>query len=163
MFKLEIIRDTPLGKKNNEDTSVSEAIFSTYLEYKTDILLHWNDLTLCLSRRGDISEIYSDVVDVLIELEKRTESFFMAFLSSSFTAYWDFKITDSDLVIVSAKWIDVVYLDKEKSNIKKSTMTISISDFTEQWNSILKIIKKDLVFLGYNDKLDGFGFLKNLN
>ena len=132
MFKLEIIRDTPLGEKDSEDTSVSEAIFSTYLEYKTDILLHWDDLVLCLSRRGDISDIYDDIIDVLTNLEKGTEFFFMAFLSSSFTARWDFKIIGSNLLMVEAKWIDVVYLDKRKSNIKKSSMIVTVSDFAEQ-------------------------------
>lgn len=162
MFKLEVIRDTLLGTKDSEDTSVSEAIFSTYLEYSPDILLHWNDLTLCLSRRGDISDIYDDIIDILTQLEHRIESFFMAFLSSSFTAHWDFKIIDSNLIKVDAKWIDVVYLDKSKSNIKRSSMVISISDFTEQWKKILRSIKKDLLSLGYDNTLDGFVFLDTL-
>ncbi|MCE4057324.1 hypothetical protein [Pseudomonas sp. Au-Pse12] len=162
MFKLEIIRNTPLGKKDDEDSSVSEAIFSTYLEYKTDILLHWDDLTLCLSRRGDISEIYDDIIDMLNQLEYKTKSFFMAFLSSTFTTHWDFKVIDTDLMMVSAKWVDVVYFDKKKTNIKNSSMLISISDFTEQWKKILRTIKKDLLFLGYDNTLDGFIFLDNL-
>lgn len=160
IFKLEIVRDTPLGKKDIEDRSVSDAIFSTYLEYKTDILLHWGDLALCLSRRGDISDIYDDIVDVLTNLEKGTEFFSMAFLSSSFTTHWDFKIISSDLVMMDAKWIDVVYLHEGKSNVKTSHMIVSISDFTEQWVKVLRSIKKDLVHLDYDDNLHGFSFLE---
>lgn len=162
MFKLEIIRDTPLEKKDDEDTSVSEAISSIYSEYTPDILLHWDELTLCLSRRGDISDIYDDIVDVLTQLECRVESFFMAFLSSSFTTHWNFKIIEPDLVRVTAKWVDVVYFDNNKSKIKKSSMVISISDFTEQWRKIFIAIKKDLLSLGYNNNLEGFIFLDKL-
>lgn len=162
MFKIELIRNTPLGHKDDEDISVSEAIFSTYSDYESDIHLIFGDLVLCLSRKGDISDIYSDISDIFSQLENGTKNFFMAFLSSSFTTHWDFELTKFDVVKIKAKWIDVVYFDKNQSMIKESEVEVHVSEFKKQWKKIFEPIRKDLLTLGYDNKLKGFGFLDNL-
>ncbi|POP44312.1 hypothetical protein CHU32_02575 [Superficieibacter electus] len=76
MFKLEMVRTTPLGQKDNEDLSVSEAISSTCSDYETDIHLFFGDLILCLSKRGDISDIYNDIIDIFKQLNCGAKRFF---------------------------------------------------------------------------------------
>lgn len=163
MFKLELVRNTPLGQKDDDDISVSEAISSTYSDYETDIHLFFNDLILCLSRKGDISDIYGDIIDIFKEIERGTEDFYMAFLSSSFTTHWDFKLIAPNVIKIKAKWVDVVYFDKKQAMIKKSEVKIHASEFMKQWKKILKPIKNDLLTLGYNSRLEGFHFLENMN
>ncbi|ECF6265277.1 hypothetical protein PL246_23340 [Salmonella enterica] len=163
MFKLELVRKTPLGQKDDEDISVSEAIFSAYSDYETDIHLFFNDLILCLSRKGDISDIYGDIVDIFKQIEHGTKEFYMAFLSSSFTTHWDFELITPNVIKIKAKWVDVVYFDKKQSMIKKSEIKIHVSEFMEQWKKIFEPIKNDLLTLGYDNKLEGFYFLENLN
>ncbi|MFC3157985.1 hypothetical protein SAMN05443633_104326 [Chryseobacterium arachidis] len=41
MFKIEFNKARELGAKDVEDTSVNEAIWSIYPEYKSDIFIHW--------------------------------------------------------------------------------------------------------------------------
>lgn len=162
MFKLELVRDTPLGQKDDEDISVSEAIFSTYSDYETDIHLFFNDLILCLSRKGDVSDIYSDVVDIFRQLEHGTKNFFMAFLSSSFTTHWDFELITPDVIKIKAKWVDVVCFDEKQTMIKESEVKVNVSEFRKQWKKIFEPIRNDLLTLGYNSRLEGFYFLEEL-
>lgn len=83
MFKLIAIKETPLGVKDDEDLSVSEAIYSTYTDYTNDILMVFDKVVLCLDRKGDISDIYNDIVNIFEQLELGTKQFFMCFLSSN--------------------------------------------------------------------------------
>lgn len=163
MFKLELIRDTPLGQKDEEDTTVSEAIFSVYSDYETDIHLFFGDFLVCLSRRGDISDIYNDIVDIFMQLEHGSKIFFMNFLSSSFTTRWDFELIKPGTIKINAKWFDVVYYDKKQSMIKQSEIEVPISEFKDQWKKILLPIKEDILTLEYDRRLTGFDFLERLN
>ncbi|EMS4514826.1 TPA: hypothetical protein ACGBQD_000643 [Escherichia coli] len=79
MFKLIAIKETPLGVKDDEDLSVSEAIYSTYTDYTNDILMVFDKVVLCLDRKGDISDIYNDIVNIFEQIELGTKQFFYVF------------------------------------------------------------------------------------
>ncbi|EFL9680277.1 hypothetical protein IA00_002957, partial [Escherichia coli] len=104
MFKLIAIKETPLGVKDDEDLSVSEAIYSTYTDYTNDILMVFDKVVLCLDRKGDISDIYNDIVNIFEQIELGTKQFFMCFLSSTFTTRWEFEHKSPDTINITAYW-----------------------------------------------------------
>lgn len=73
MFRIKITNEALIGEIDLDDETVAEAIFSTYSNYTYDILLMWNDLVIPLDRRGDISDIYNDIVFMLDSLKKTKE------------------------------------------------------------------------------------------
>ncbi len=163
MFKIIIIRETPLGIKDEEDLSVSEAIYSTYADYTDDILMVFDKVVLCLDRRSDVSDIYNDIVDIFEQLELGTKQFFMCFLSSSFTSRWEFEITSTEAIKITAHWFVVRYLYGINSDIKVSVIEIPISEFKAQWGNIIKPMKKDILSLGYDVTLENFSFFDKFN
>ncbi|EHR8838439.1 hypothetical protein ABJ851_003919 [Shigella flexneri] len=163
MFKIIIIRETPLGIKDEEDLSVSEAIYSTYADYTDDILMVFDKVVLCLDRRSDVSDIYNDIVDIFEQLELGTKQFFMCFLSSSFTTRWEFEITSTEVIKITAHWFVVRYLYNINSDIKVSVIEIPISEFKAQWGNIIKPMKRDILSLGYDVTLENFSFFDKFN
>ena len=163
MFKLIAIKETPLGVKDDEDLSVSEAIYSTHTDYTNDILMVFDKVVLCLDRKGDISDIYNDIVNIFEQIELGTKQFFMCFLSSTFTTRWEFEHKSPDTINITAYWFDVRYLYGINSIIKTSTIEIPVSEFKMQWGNIIKPIKKDILSLGYDETLVNFSFFNNFN
>lgn len=164
MFSIEVLDDFVLGEKDEEDISVSEAIESIYVEYTHDIVLNWNEHITRLDRKGDISEMYNDIIRMLNALTDRNKkSFSVSFLSSTFTAIWDFVI-DANMLNIKAKWITVSFLDDSSGDSDNLySLNIPIDIFISEWNKLLLILRNDLVKCGYNESLEGFSYLKNLS
>lgn len=162
MFIIKITNEVLIGKIDPDDETVSEAIFSTYSDYTYDILLMWNELVIPLDRRGDLSEIYNDIVFMLDSLKKNKRDFIVSFLSSTFTAKWHIQF-EGEFLKISPKWITVTFSGKQPSdNQKMNRLLVRKIDFINEWNALLKVIKQDLTRVGYNKNLKGFDYLNTL-
>lgn len=167
MFKIEFKNTKKLGKKDPEDISVSEAIWSTYLNYDEYIIITFGDYLIHLDKRGDISNIYNDIIYMLTDLNENKNEFQTSFLSSTFTAYWNFKKEENSITI-TPKWFAVGLEKKETKqfieNVREANIpiTISIDVFMSEWHKLLKSIKNDLLKTGYTEELENFEYLKKL-
>lgn len=164
MFKINIKHQFVLGEVDAGDESVAEAISSTYSEYTHDIEVNWGSCAFALDRRGDLSEIYNDLVLMLTKLENREEKeFSISFLSSTFTAVWNLSIRD-DLVLIEPKWIVVGFIntDSKEMDFENNKIEVPISYFIEEWNSLLRYVKKDMLSLGYKNNLENFDYLEHI-
>lgn len=168
MFKIEFNKVIELGEIDVENTSVSEAIWSTYPEYKSDVFIHWKGYQIELDKRGDISNIYNDIIDMLEELSNNNSLFKSGFLSSTFTAYWNFTVENNTIKINPQFFVASVknndrYLTNEEIRKLDLDIDVDFGYFISEWSKLLKSIKDDLLKVGYTENLENFEYLKNLN
>lgn len=162
MFRIKITNEALIGEIDLDDETVAEAIFSTYSNYTYDILLMWNDLVIPLDRRGDISDIYNDIVFMLDSLKKNKRDLITSFLSSTFTAKWHIQ-SEGEFLTILPKWITVAFSGKKLSdNQKINRLLVRKIDFINEWDALLKVIKLDLTRVGYNKNLKVFDYLNRL-
>ncbi|UKB82389.1 hypothetical protein LF887_15395 [Chryseobacterium sp. MEBOG06] len=167
MFKIEFNKTIELGVIDIEDASVSEAIWSTYPDYKSDVFIHWKGYQIELDKRGDISTIYNDIIDMLEELINNNSLFKSGFLSSTFTAYWNFKVEERTIKIKPQFFVASIknndmYLANEEIRKLDLDIEIDFDYFISEWSKLLKSIKEDLLKVGYTEDLENFEYLKNL-
>ncbi|WP_300686889.1 hypothetical protein [Chryseobacterium sp.] len=167
MFKIEFNKTIELGVIDVEDTSVSEAIWSTYPDYKPDVFIHWKGYQIELDKRGDISSIYNDIIDMLEELINNNSLFKSGFLSSTFKAYWNFKVEERTIKIKPQFFVASIknndmYLANEEIRKLDLDIEIDFDYFISEWSKLLKSIKEDLLKVGYTEDLENFEYLKNL-
>lgn len=167
MFKIEFNKTKKLGKIDPEDLSVSEAIWSIYLNYDDYIIITFGDYLIHLDKRGDISVMYNDIIYMLKNLNENKTEFLTSFLSSGFTAYWNFK-KEENLITITPQWFAVGLEKKETKlfieNVREANIpiTLSIDVFMSEWHRLLESIKNDLLKTGYTEELENFEYLKKL-
>jgi len=162
MFRIKINNDVLLGGIDDDDETVAEAIYSTYSDYTYDISLVWNNFIIPLDRRGDISEMYNDIVLMLNALKRNESAVSVSFFSSMFTAKWCIHVEDENLEI-SPKWITVSFSGQQPcGNEKSNALAVPIVDFINEWDDLLRVIKDDLMKVGYGEDLEGFYYLTTL-
>lgn len=162
MFKIKINNEVLLGEIDKNDETVAEAIFSTYSDYTYDISLIWNNFIIPLDRRGDISDMFNDIIFMLSSLKRNERTLSVSFLSSTFTAKWCIEVEAENLRI-SPKWITAVFSGQQPSdNEAVNTLIVSRVDFINEWDNLLKIIKDDLIKVGYGQNLEGSCYLATL-
>ncbi|MCQ9639368.1 hypothetical protein MP478_08180 [Chryseobacterium sp. WG14] len=166
MFKIITKKEMFLGNLDLEDTTVTEAIYTLYLNDNMMININWNGFVIPMNG-SSFSQVYNDVILMLELIMNDEKEFSINFLDSCFTAIWNFSTYD-DMIKVEANWIAIAsYGDINVSleNLYKTSNTLIIKkqNFIEEWNSLLKIIKEDLLKVGYNDTLENFEYLKTLN
>ncbi|MDC8100616.1 hypothetical protein [Chryseobacterium rhizosphaerae] len=166
MFKIITKKQMFLGNLDLEDTTVTEAIYTLYLNDNMMININWNGFVIPMNG-SSFSQVYNDVILMLELIINDEKEFSINFLDSCFTAIWNFSNYD-DMIKVEANWIAIAsYGDINVSleNLYKTSNTLIIKkqNFIEEWNSLFKIIKEDLLKVGYNDTLDNFEYLKTLN
>jgi len=166
MFKIEFNVTKKLGIVDNEDISVSEAIWSIYPNYDENVTITFGNYLIHLDKKGDLSVIYNDVILMLKKLNE-IEEFETSFLSSGFTAYWNFK-KGKNSITISPKWISAGLENRETNlfiqNVREANFSIIVNTevFISEWHKLLKSIKDDLLTVGYTEKLENFEYLKNL-
>lgn len=165
MFKIEFDKTKILGKIDLQDKSVSEAIFSIYPTYDDTIFIYWRNYVLCLDRRGDMSTIYNDIIEMLQELSNKKSSFRCSFLSSTFTAYWNFHVEEGNLIKINPHFFGVnikekdTYLTNEQVRALNLDIEIDFNLFISEWHKLLRSIKEDLLQVGYKENLENFEYL----
>lgn len=167
MFKIEFKVTNKLGIKDTEDISVSEAIWTAYHNYGEEITITFGNYLIYLDKKGDISDIYNDIIYMLKNVKENNNEFEVNFLSSGFTVYWNFK-KEKNLISIFPKWISAGLKSKETNlfiqNVREanSTITVNVEVFVYEWHKLLKSIKDDLLKVGYTENLENFDYLKNL-
>lgn len=162
MFRIKINNDLLLGEIDNDDKTVAEAIYSTYQDYSYDLSLIWNDFIIPLDRRGDISDMFNDIIHMLNALKRNESTFSVSFLSSTFTAIW-YIHTETDNLRIIPRWITVAFSGQQSpANEAMNTLIVPKVDFINEWDNLLRIIKHDLITVGYGENLEGFCYLSTL-
>jgi hypothetical protein len=167
MFKIVFNKTDILGEIDAEDTSVGEAIWTTYPDYDSDVFLHWKTSIISLDKRGTMSDIYNDVIYMLKDLREGNKKFQMSFLCSGFTAYWNFEVIDHiihlkpEFFVVSIKEQDRCF-DTEEMRKLDLDITVDFDVFINEWHRLLKSIKQDLLQVGYTPNLENFEYLEKL-
>ncbi|MEN7547375.1 hypothetical protein AAG747_05625 [Rapidithrix thailandica] len=169
MFYIELKKDILLGHYDSEDESVSEAVFSIYPDYENyEFIIHLNnDLKLLLDFRGDMSEIYNDVIKMMRAINHGDGMIKINFLSSSFSAIWHIEIKSDDIKIIP-QWTtaNLEFKGKKVTPDKyhkfESPIIITKALLLSEWNKLLEEIKNDLLKVGYPHNLKGFDYLMNL-
>ncbi|GEN78243.1 hypothetical protein [Chryseobacterium hagamense] len=167
MFEIKFNVTKKLGIIDNEDISVSEAIWSIYPNYDENVIITFGNYLIYLDKRGDIAGMYNDIIYMLKDLNENENEFQMSFLSSGFTVYWNFK-KEENLITITPKWISAGLKDRETNlfvqNVREANFPITVNTdvFISEWHKLLKNIKDDLLKVGYTEDLENFEYLKNL-
>lgn len=164
MFNINFDNSVELGLLDSEDTTVSEAIYTIYLDYSDSFTLNWNNYLVPLSKKGDLSEIYNDIIKMLVLIKTNKEKeFYINFLSSTFTAKWDFTLYKSEQIRINAKWnSNSIFSNKIINEIDPNLYQVLVNKthFVNEWDNLLRNLKRDLKAVGYTDSLDGFSYLQ---
>ncbi|AYN04403.1 hypothetical protein [Flavobacterium sp. 140616W15] len=170
MFKIKFNCENVIGTFDEDDETVGEAIESSFGNYDTDVFIYWNSYIIYLNKKCDISDIYNDIIKMILCLkENNTENIAINFLSSNFTAKWDFSIK-KDFIAVTPRWINVsleyegkmIDIQDLHSIREDIILNIDIKSFIDEWNNLLLNIKKHLISIGYNNNLEGFEYLESI-
>jgi hypothetical protein len=165
MFFIEITRPVKLGIKDPEDTTVSEAIESIYSNAGRMINMHWNDFVIPLFGYS-LGDIYYNIINILNDIKSGKSFFTENFLDAVFTAKWVCEIRN-DMIKITAHWTTIANLEKEDITIDKlkqvsNVVLVDLEEFTSGWKKLLRIIKEDLITVGYDNTLEGFEYLEKL-
>lgn len=166
MFEIRTKGKASLDSLRITDSSVSEALNTIYThDYDFMIFINWNGFNIPMDGVG-FSQIYSDIIMMLEELEEEY-NFSINFLDTGFTAVWNFT-TEGDFLKVEAEWVDIASYGYENTTVEElekvsNIVTINKSKFMNEWNSLLKIVKTDLLKAGYKNTLEGFEYLEALS
>ncbi len=167
-IKIESKKQKEFTSLDEEDETVSEAIETIYESYKPDVKITYKNYILYLSKKGDISDIFDGIIEVLSEIEKGKDQVSYNYLSSSFTVKMDIKIEQGCLIIQPTWYVANIEKDgckiiSEDFHLINKEIRISKVSFLNEWNKLLLEIKHDLTKAGYNNQLNGFNYLNNLN
>jgi len=160
--------NTPSGKRDVEDTTLSEAIESIYDNYKDFVFRVSldNNVKILLDFKGDLSSIINDIIKLHQKTLLSERQFMITFLSSSFTATW--YVSNTDWVTISPKWTTAIF---EKDGNKIETPNYSNYEdpivtkthlFIREWEKLLIEVREDLKRAGYGKELEGFEYLESL-
>lgn len=153
-----------LGVKDKKDVTVSEAIHTIYKrDEEWMFTLDWNGVEFLFDGIM-ISNIYKDVIGLLIALNRNVPGFKISFLDSGCTAVWDMELNGEELNI-DARWTTVTSNnDRALEKLREMEgLTVQKTDFMVPWKTLLSQVKKDLLKAGYTNRLEGFEYLENLN
>ncbi|HFG5879715.1 TPA: hypothetical protein ACGHZO_004497, partial [Salmonella enterica subsp. enterica serovar Belem] len=104
MFKIEVDDTYEKGLMDEEDTSLSEAIFSTYPISSGYFSINWNGIYIPLTLNS-LSDIIDDIIKMLDSIISGFD-FECSFLCESFSVILNFKIYKKNIIITS-KWISI--------------------------------------------------------
>lgn len=161
-MKLIVKNTRQLSPLDPEDTSVSEAIYTLYKNSENPIVdLVWGGFIIPIDGIT-LSHIYFDVGKMVARLKSNEESFKIFFLDSALTAEWQFEVRGNSIEI-TALWTTVRgygHTDNSIENLRASNFeVIDKSSFVSDWNSLLLLIKNDLITAGYDSSLQDFEYL----
>ncbi len=134
----------------------------------------WNNIYIPLSYKYDISYMMDDILNMLEYIQKNeVGEMSISWLPDTFRTDWRLK-WDSNKINVVAKWENTMG-DLERILNQKNSISISKSDFINEWKGILECVMDGLTSCGYDaniicdmkklleqyDLIDGFGILYN--
>jgi hypothetical protein len=98
----------------------------------------------------DISDMWVDILQMLNNIHNGKDAFTIHWPSNSFFVQWDFIIAKETLFI-EAYWMTVSGGNQSLLNLRKTKRKIEvyINVFIKQWESLLLLIKDDMIKVGY--------------
>lgn len=165
MFQIITKGKANLNSLDSKDTEVREAIYTIYNNDNSFmIFINWNGFKIPMDGVG-FSQIYNDVIIMLEELDEEYE-FSVNFLDTSLTAIWEL-IIEEDYIKIDAKWIDIASYGYENTTVEElekvsNIVIVNKRKFMNEWNNLLKMVKNDLLSVGYSNNLQGFEYLNKL-
>jgi hypothetical protein len=166
-FLIEMEPYERLDVRDPEDSTTSEAIESVYRAGPA-VRIHMAPQTWAtLPVEGGVSDIYSDLVRMLKNLEMGVYPFEITFLCSCFTAIWRFSDSNGVLTIRTS-WTAVNGVSNGREirhanfNDEVSQFVVEKETFVAEWRNLLGQIKCELLSAGYDSSLDNFEYLEQL-
>ncbi|EBH8906701.1 hypothetical protein OFY73_001921 [Salmonella enterica] len=147
MFKIEVDDTYEKGLMDEEDTSLSEAIFSTYPISSGYFSINWNGIYIPLTLNS-LSDIIDDIIKMLDSIISGFD-FECSFLCESFSVILNFKIYKKNIIITS-KWISINTDEIFNLNSSKSVLLINKDKYICEWVRLLSVISNDLKLVGYS-------------
>ena len=149
-FKIE-----PNSPENNavfdeNDTKLSEAIYTVFPLETEDAILLWGSESISLSYRYDISVMIDDIIEMLfILLDKNMGEWFVDWSSNTFAVNWGLKWFN-DSLIITAQWREEFDATDYLKN--HSVLRLEKERFLSEWGRIVKVLLANLEECGYNVK-----------
>ncbi len=161
-FKIEACNPKNNSDFDNEDTKLSEAIYTIFPLETENAILSWGAENILLSYRYDISTIIDDIIQMIFTLQNNhTGKWFVNWSSNTFAVNWDFKWFEDSLEI-EAQWRE----EFNASDYLKSHNILKIKkgEFIQEWKKIIDVLLVNLIECGYTcDNLTDMGLLIEAN
>lgn len=146
-FKVEASNPRNNSIFDNEDTKLSEAIYTIFPLETEDAILSWGEASIPLSYRYDISTIIDDVIQMVFTLQNNSDGqWFVDWPSNTFATNWALEWSGDNLRIMAAwrKEFQAENYLKEHSvlNLKKRL-------FLGEWKKIIDVLLENLKNCGY--------------
>lgn len=157
-FKIEASNPKNNAIIDNDDTKLSEAIYTLFPLEAEDAMLSWGDVRIPLSYRYDISTMVDDLIQMIFVLKSKDDGeWFVDWSSNTFAVNWTLKWSEDDLEIL-AQWRDEFHAgDYLKEN---NVLNIEKKKFFLEWKKIIDVLLSNLIECGYNcDNLIDMGNL----
>jgi len=167
LFELFISNPTELNPIDAEDQTVNEALQTIYTYNRnSSVYMKWDKYILELNLAAQIADIYWDILNMLTAImDGRVNEFDVYWGSNSFMAKWHFVEEENNLIIIKPDWTSIVASSKTIHELKKSNDSIIVEKdfFIKEWITLLEIIEKDLLKVGYSfEKLENFSKANNI-
>jgi len=157
-FKINACNPKNTATFDNEDTKISEAIYTIFPMDTEDAILSWGDENISLSYRYDIGTIIDEVIDMIFTVQnKNAERWENVWSSNTFAGEWHFNWIGDSLEI-EAHWRD----EFGASDYLKchNVLRIEKDRFLIEWGKIIKILIVNLRECGYDlDNLSDMSLL----
>ena len=160
-FYIELGKPENNLSSDNEDSKLSEAIYTIFPLDAEDAVLHWGDETILLSYRYDIATIIDDIIQMIFTLKNNTAGkWHVDWPSNTFAGAWDFSWSGMFLEI-KTKWREEFGASDYLT--KNNVIKIEKDKFLDEWKKIINIVLINLSECGYSDKnLTDMGILIKL-
>lgn len=137
---------------NLNDKCLSEAIESVFPLYTENAIMMWNHISIPLSYKYDISYMINDIIKLIGNLQDEISGkIVIHWLPDTFRCDWKVEWAEGMLCICSDWECTVGHLEKILNY--QNSITMSVTDFINEWKQLLDIVITGLKYVGY-DKIE---------
>lgn len=140
MFKIRIETTRKLNPKDDEDESASEALETIYHFTEDKVIFKFGDIEFRAFLNGDISDSWSDILDLMEGLKRKPKALDIQFPSQSFWHYWKFIEVKADEWEIEAFWS----MDSQKKIVVKKDIVQA------EFQRLVDRVESDLKCQGYD-------------
>lgn len=146
-FKIETGNPRNNSIFDNEDSKLSEAIYTIFPLETEDAVLYWGDEKILLSYRYDISTIIDDIIQMIFTLMSNGSGrAFIDWSSNTFAVNWKIE-WDEELLEIEAQWREEFNATNYLKN--NNVLKIEKQQFLKEWRKIIEILLVNLIECGY--------------
>ena len=150
-FEIKINSSIVLGCWNEEDTTLSMAIESVFINLEK-FTMKWHEHLLQISYNQDIADSIYDIISMLNSIKKKKQYHKIHFPSQHFFEVWEC-YTEEEMTTI--KWLN----DDDLTDVFMESQL-----FINEWIKLLEQIYNCLFAVGYNKKnLEDFHLLENIS